>query len=175
MVNRSVMPFGAVRPLTEGERAALSLGLDNALAESGVDPLIVARPSIPALIAAFWRGRPPVMVLGRRIFWPGALEDFSQGPPRAMSVLQHELQHTRREPVADEGGGDRGRRADGLQRHAEAVVDEPGAQLQRSGSQRGGGDRGQAQRRRLEGVDTEGDGQRHEEDSAADAAQRADR
>ena len=93
MVNRSVMPVGAVRPLTEGERAALSLGLDNALAESGVEPLIVARPSIPALIAAFWRGRSPVMVLGRRIFWPGALEDFSQGPPRAMSVLQHELQH----------------------------------------------------------------------------------
>ena len=54
-------------------------------------------------------------------------------------------------------------------------MDEPGAQLQRSGGQRGRGHRGQAQRRGLEGVDTERDGQRHEEDGAADAAQRADR
>lgn len=93
MVNRRLMTFGDVRRLTAGERAALSLGLDDALAQSGVDPLIVARPSIPALIAAAWRGRPPIMVLGRRVYWPGALEDFSQGSPRVMALLQHELQH----------------------------------------------------------------------------------
>ena len=87
------MKFGAVRGLTSAERGALSLGLDAALSEAGARPLIVARPSVLAVVASLWRGRPPIMVLGRRIFWPGALEDFSEGPPRLMSILQHELQH----------------------------------------------------------------------------------
>lgn len=80
------------RPLTAAERAALSDGLAAALEAAGIEPLIVARPSIPAVIVSLWRRRLPVMVLGRRIFWPGALEDFS-GDPVRMSVLQHELQH----------------------------------------------------------------------------------
>ena len=93
MSRSRVMPYGSARPLTLGERAALSLGLDEALTRARVAPLIIARPSLPAMLASMWRGRPPIMVLGRRIFWPGALEDFSEGSARTMSILQHELQH----------------------------------------------------------------------------------
>ena len=82
----------AKRPLTDGERAALSPGLADALTNAEAWPTIHARPSIPALLVGVWRRRLPVMVLGRRIFWPGAAEDFSFDPLR-MSVLQHELQH----------------------------------------------------------------------------------
>ncbi len=80
------------RSLTAGERAALSAGLAAALDEAGVSPQIAARPSLMAIIAALWRGSTPVMVLGRTIFWPGAVDDFS-ADPRRMALLQHELQH----------------------------------------------------------------------------------
>lgn len=86
------MKLWTQRPLTKAERDALSAGLWSALTESGVQPLIVARPSLPALIVSVWRGGAPVMVLGRRIYWPGALTDFA-ARPELMSVLQHELQH----------------------------------------------------------------------------------
>jgi hypothetical protein len=87
------MAKGARRSLTEGERAALSPGLTAALETAGAEPQIVARASVFAWIASLWRGHPPIMVLGRRIFWPGAHADTSAGPDHAMSVLQHELQH----------------------------------------------------------------------------------
>jgi hypothetical protein len=80
------------RPLTSGERAALSPGLAEALDAAGVVPRISARPSIPALVVGLWRRRVPVMVLGGTIYWPRAAQDFSTDPLR-MSVLQHELQH----------------------------------------------------------------------------------
>jgi hypothetical protein len=82
------------RRLTDAERAALSEGLPAALDLAGCQPRIIARPSMFALVAALWRGRPPIMVLGRKIYWPGALDDFSsQASPRLMSTLQHELHH----------------------------------------------------------------------------------
>lgn len=86
------MKLCSTRPLTAGERAALSPGLAEALTAADAWPLIHARPSLPALLVLVWRRRLPIMVLGRRIFWPGAAEDFSADPHR-MSVLQHELQH----------------------------------------------------------------------------------
>lgn len=86
------MRRASCRPLTEGERSNLSRGLIAALDEAGVEPQIVARPSMFAHAVRLWRGRVPIMALGRRIYWPGAAEDFS-GQPRAMAVLQHELQH----------------------------------------------------------------------------------
>lgn len=88
------------RPLTRAERAALSPGLWAAVESAGITPEIVSRPSVPAAIVALWRRRLPVMVLGRRIFWPGALEDFGDDA-RLMPVLQHELQH-----VLEFGGGE---------------------------------------------------------------------
>jgi hypothetical protein len=88
------MPAKAERPLTAAEWSSLSAGLAQALRAAEVEPVVVARPSLPARLAGLMRPVTPVMVLGRRIFWPGALEDFS-GPwdGRAMAVLQHELQH----------------------------------------------------------------------------------
>ena len=90
----NTLPTGAQRSLTSGEWSALSAGLADALRAAKAQPVIIARPSLPARLARLLRGSIPVMVLGRRIFWPGALEDFS-GPwnGRAMAVLQHELQH----------------------------------------------------------------------------------
>ena len=72
----------------------ISPGLAEALCKADVEPVIVARASVPALVAAVRWGRAPIMVLGRRIFWPGAMADFSQPwSDRALAVLQHELQH----------------------------------------------------------------------------------
>ena len=88
------MPFGAKRALTAGEWSAISPGLLKALRRKGVEPEIVARASIPALLAAVRWGRAPIMVIGRRIFWPGAVDDLSQPwSDPALAVLQHELQH----------------------------------------------------------------------------------
>jgi hypothetical protein len=88
------MAPGAERPLTEGEWSSLSPGLAEALRAAGAKPTIIARASKPARVAALLRGGVPIMVLGSRIYWPNALEDVS-GPwsAKAMSVLQHELQH----------------------------------------------------------------------------------
>ena len=88
------MAPGAERTLTAGERSSLTPGLARALRSVGAEPVIIARPAWPARVAALWRGGTPIMVIGRRIFWPDALQDIS-GPhtPKAMAVLQHELQH----------------------------------------------------------------------------------
>jgi len=80
------------RPLTPAEWDALSPGLAAALNAARVEPVIIARPSVLAVLASLWRGRAPIMVLGRKVFWPGARVDFSNDPPR-MALLQHELQH----------------------------------------------------------------------------------
>jgi hypothetical protein len=88
------MTAGSVRRLAEGEWRALSPGLAAALTQAGVRPRIHARTSLLARLAQFRFGAPPVMVMGPRIHWPGALEDFSRpGLEPAMAVLQHELQH----------------------------------------------------------------------------------
>jgi hypothetical protein len=88
------MILGAERGLTEGERAGLNPGLLMALARVGAEPRIVARASLLASIAGLWRGHIPILVLHRRIYWPGALPDFSVSPrPDEMAMLQHELQH----------------------------------------------------------------------------------
>ena len=82
------------RPLTAGERAALSPGMAEALDGAGADPRIVAAPCAYARIAAIWRGHLPILSLGQRIFWPAAFDDFSRpGCERHMAILQHELQH----------------------------------------------------------------------------------
>jgi hypothetical protein len=82
------------RPLTDGERAALSAGLAEALDRAGARPEIVSAPSALARIVALWRGGAPIMALGERIFWPSAPEDCSTpGREAYMAVLQHELQH----------------------------------------------------------------------------------
>jgi hypothetical protein len=89
-----IMAKGAQRLLRDAEWARLSPGLATALRQAQVAPLIVARPSAPARIARLWRGRIPIMALGRRIYWPGAMEDMaSPCTARAMAILQHELQH----------------------------------------------------------------------------------
>lgn len=85
------MAHGGIRPLTEGERAGLSQGLADALEAAGVSPLIVARPALWARFAALWRGATPIMVVGHRIYWPGAPADLAGS--RSMALLQHELQH----------------------------------------------------------------------------------
>ena len=88
------MPRGARRALTEGEWSAISPGLVEALRKANVTPQIVARASVPALVAAIRWGRAPIMVLGQRIFWSGAVADFSQPwSNHTLAVLQHELQH----------------------------------------------------------------------------------
>lgn len=82
------------RPLTPGERAALSDGLAQALDAAGAAPEIISAPSGLARVVAVWRGRAPIMALGERIFWPSAPEDCSRpGREPQMAVLQHELQH----------------------------------------------------------------------------------
>ena len=82
------------RPLTPGERAALSAGMAEALDAAGADPLIVAAPCAFARVASIWRGHLPIVTLGRRIFWPAAHDDFSPpGREKHMAILQHELQH----------------------------------------------------------------------------------
>lgn len=86
------MKRGAIRPLTAVERAALSAGLAEALDHAGVEPLIVARPTLGARVSSLWRGSVPIMVWGDRIYWPGALGDFAAHPAK-MALLQHELQH----------------------------------------------------------------------------------
>ena len=86
------MSYGASRALTAEEAGALSPGLLQALDEAGASPRIVARPAVGARIASLWRGSVPILAWYGRIFWPGALSDFSLDP-RRMAVLQHELQH----------------------------------------------------------------------------------
>jgi hypothetical protein len=82
------------RPLTAGERAALSDGLDDALVCAGVEPRIVAAPSGLASVVALWRGQAPVMALHGRIYWPSAPDDCAApGREPHMAILQHELQH----------------------------------------------------------------------------------
>jgi hypothetical protein len=82
------------RPLTPGERAALSAGLAEALEAAGAEPRIVAAPCAFARIASVWRGHLPILTLGQRIFWPAAYDDFSRpGREPHMAILQHELQH----------------------------------------------------------------------------------
>jgi len=82
------------RPLTAGERAALSAGMAEALDAAGAAPRIVAAPSVLARVASVWRGHLPILTLGQRIFWPVAHEDFSlPGREAHMAILQHELQH----------------------------------------------------------------------------------
>ncbi|HEX8232545.1 MAG TPA: hypothetical protein VF559_04255 [Caulobacteraceae bacterium] len=59
-----------------------------------MEPVIVARAAWLARAASFWRGHVPILSLPGRIYWPGAVEDFSPpGHERQMAVLQHELQH----------------------------------------------------------------------------------
>jgi hypothetical protein len=86
------MAKGARRGLTGEEEQALSQGLVAALRAAGARPRIVARAAIGARIASLWRGHTPILAIGDRIFWPGALSDLSLDP-RRMAVLQHELQH----------------------------------------------------------------------------------
>jgi hypothetical protein len=89
-----LMAPGAERALTATEWSSLTPGLAAALRAADARPVIVARASRAARLAGPFRGGVPIMVLGSRIYWPGALEDFS-GPwsAKAMAVLQHELQH----------------------------------------------------------------------------------
>jgi hypothetical protein len=88
------MAPGAERSLTDAEWSSVSPGLVQALRAVRTGPVIVARPAKAARVAALWRGSMPIMVLGARIHWPGAMRDMS-GPDstRSMAVLQHELQH----------------------------------------------------------------------------------
>lgn len=79
------------RNLTRAEWAALSSGLAGALHGAGIEPRIRARAYPAAYVAALWRGAPPIMAVGRTIWWPGAPADFSG--EAAMAVVQHELQH----------------------------------------------------------------------------------
>ncbi len=88
------MALGDRRALTAGEWSSVTRGLAEALRAVRAEPLIIARPAWPARVAALWRGGTPIMVIGRRIYWPGALRDMSGlQSPKAMAVLQHELQH----------------------------------------------------------------------------------
>jgi len=80
------------RPLTASERRLLSPGLVGALDAAGAVPLIVPRAAWLARLTVLWRGHVPILTRGRRIYWPGAVADFSTAP-NAMAVLQHELQH----------------------------------------------------------------------------------
>ena len=88
------MEPASTRSLTYGEWASLSTGLAEALRWADAKPVIIARPALGARIARLWRGGTPILALGDRIYWPGALEDFSvPGRERLMALLQHELQH----------------------------------------------------------------------------------
>ena len=79
------------RALTAGEWSDLSVGLVTALKEAGVAPRIAPRAHAGALVAQFWRGAPPIMTVGKTIWWPHARSDFAGRPE--MGLLQHELQH----------------------------------------------------------------------------------
>ena len=83
------------RLLTAGEWAALSPGLAKALRAVGAAPVLRDAPHPWALIAALWRGgQAPILTRYDVIWWPAAPDDLSRpGRERAMSVLQHELQH----------------------------------------------------------------------------------
>jgi hypothetical protein len=82
------------RPLTLGEWSALSPGLAKALEEAGARPQVVPAAHPGAMVAGLWRGGAPVLTRGDKIFWPGAGDDFAKpGHDKAMSILQHELQH----------------------------------------------------------------------------------
>jgi hypothetical protein len=87
------MMLGAERGLTEAERDALNPGLVAALDRARAAPRIVARASILASLSGLWRGHIPVLTTRRRLYWPGALTDFTEGHPHHMATLQHELQH----------------------------------------------------------------------------------
>jgi hypothetical protein len=94
MGQQRLMPPGAARFLTDGERGALSAGLAQALEAAGARPQVLARTSLAARLATIRFGYAPIMVLGQRVHWRGAHDDFSSpGLERMMAVLQHELQH----------------------------------------------------------------------------------
>ncbi|WP_091741070.1 hypothetical protein [Phenylobacterium immobile] len=97
------MAYGAERPLTDGEWAALSDGLAAALANAGVEPRIVARPALGARIAALWRGgATPTLAWKQTLYWPDALQDFAAPDAwRDMALLQHELHHLWEYAVGD--------------------------------------------------------------------------
>lgn len=80
------------RSLTPAERAMLSPGLIAALDAAGVQPVVIPRAARLARFTWLWRGYVPILTRGRKIYWPGAIEDFS-ARPGAMAILQHELQH----------------------------------------------------------------------------------
>lgn len=86
------MSYGARRPLTAGEARALTPGLIGALRAAGAEPLILARPALGARFVRVWRRALPILAWRNRIYWPGALEDFS-AQPALIALLQHELQH----------------------------------------------------------------------------------
>lgn len=93
-LERREMAPGQGRSLTYGEWASLSTGLAEALRWADATPVIINRATPGARIARLWRGSVPIMAWGDRIYWPGALDDFSApGHERQMAVLQHELQH----------------------------------------------------------------------------------
>jgi hypothetical protein len=94
MEQQRPMRAGAVRRLTEGEWRALSPGLVEAVIRAGVRPRNHARAALLARLARIRFAGAPVMVIGARIHWPQALEDFSlPGLEPSMAVLQHEMQH----------------------------------------------------------------------------------
>jgi hypothetical protein len=96
MVRRIHEPYrhGESRPLTDGERRAVSPGLAGALSAVGAQPRLIAHAHPAARIAALWRGDIPTLTRGDVIWWPGATADLSEpGFEREMAVLQHELQH----------------------------------------------------------------------------------
>ena len=72
------MKFQVMRSLTDGERAALSPGLADALESTGARPRITPCASPLAHIAALWRGAPPIMALGQTIWWRDAPDDLSR-------------------------------------------------------------------------------------------------
>jgi hypothetical protein len=79
------------RNLTAGEWSDLSVGLAAALKNAGVAPRIEPRAHAGAFVARVWRGAPPIMAVGKTIWWPHARSDFAGRPE--MALLQHELQH----------------------------------------------------------------------------------
>lgn len=79
------------RALTNGEWAALSPGLAQALLAAGAQPRIKCAAHASARLAALWRRTIPILTRGDDIWWPEAAPDVSASP--AMALLQHELQH----------------------------------------------------------------------------------
>ena len=86
-------PDTTARPLTEGERLALSPGLWDALMAAGVKPQIRSRAHPAARIARLWLGATPVVARPHLIHWPGAPADLDRCDDSARAVLQHEAQH----------------------------------------------------------------------------------